>query len=131
MHDKICTIREFKTRNFTVTVNAVYDGDLDLSWDDTGEIEKGLSDGTYVAFGVVATVTHKSLGIVGRDSLWNCIYKDPIEFMDHKQCGRENHRLASEGNNARCGSYFADMIGRSIDEARKNIRAAQSIYVRV
>lgn len=44
------TIREFKTKNFKVIVDAVEDFDLDLSWDDTGEVRDKLERGVYISF---------------------------------------------------------------------------------
>lgn len=93
------TIREFKTRNFTVRVDAVEDNDLDLSWDDTGEVASKLDSGDLLAFGVIVKVYHRPTGIeLGEDSLWNCIYESPKAFMDHRECGRQNREtLARDG----------------------------------
>lgn len=171
MSDYIGNIRKFETANFTVSVDAEYDWDTDLSWDDSGETRRKLESGGLVAFQVAVTVTHKGTGIeLGADYLGGCIYESIEAFQDHRECGRINRRRARrEGRfqiyrkqrkyehclgrgdklrkrgfatreraeawarqNAReewevfesgkCGSYFADMIGQAINEARKNFR---------
>lgn len=169
MEQTIGTIREFNTRNFRVTVVAQEDYDVDLSFDDTGEVRRKLESGEFVSFQVAVTVTHTPTGIeLGADYLGGCIYRDIDEFQDHRECGRVNRRrLRREGRfqiyrkarkyegcltrgdklrkrglatreraedwarthatepwevmeSGQCGSYFADMIARAIEEARKN-----------
>ena len=39
-------IREFETQNFRVIVEALEDNDVDLSFDETGEVLRDLQDGT-------------------------------------------------------------------------------------
>jgi hypothetical protein len=39
--------------------------------------------------------------------------------MDHRACGKQNRKWAKQGKEGRCGSYFSDMIGEAIAEARK------------
>ncbi len=117
-------IRRFKTRNFSVHVNAVEDSDIDLSWDDDGTVMAGLESGRFQAFGVVVTVYCRGAE-VGTDSLWNCIYESPRAFMDHvgiKPKGR------ADGRNY--GSYFSDMVRTAIGQARKHVADFRSIRVR-
>jgi hypothetical protein len=124
------TIREFKTPNFRVVVDAVKDDCTDLSWDDTGEVLAKLESGEYLAFGVRARVFHKDLGEVSADYLGGCIYESIDAFQDHRECGAQTRKLRESGSNAICGSYFHDMITESIREARKAILKAQGIRVR-
>lgn len=121
----IKTLRRFERCNFTVDVKAVEDFDLDLSFDETGEVRKQLESGELCSFGVIVTVYCKGQE-VGEDSLWGCIYKRPEDFMDH-------HGLAAKSRKDGCnyGSYFVDMIRSAIAEARKNLSALNAVRVRV
>ena len=123
-------IREFKTRNFRVIVDAVEDYDVDLSFDDTGEVRAKLESGEYVCFTARARVIHNALGEVGTDYLGGCIYSSLDEFQDHRECAAQTRKLRESGSNAVCGSYFADMVAESIKGARATIRKSQAIRVR-
>ena len=129
MRDHIGTIREFKTKNFRVVVDADYDYDTDLSFDDTGEVRGKLESGEYVAFQVKAAV-YMNGAEVGVDYLGGCIYSDISEFQDHRACGKYNAELAAKGETARCGSYFKDMIHSAISEARKHVKTMQGVHIR-
>jgi hypothetical protein len=94
---KIGTIREFKTKNFHVVIDAVEECDLDLSWDEDGSTRKGLENGTLIAFCARARVFLRGSEIA-KDYLGNCIYKSLEDFADHKECGRQNRaRIKREG----------------------------------
>lgn len=123
------TIRRFNTKNFTVVVEALEETELDLSWDDTGEIKVKLDEGQLVAFLARVRVLFHGQEI-GVDYLGNCIYKTFGEFMDHKECGKLNREYEKQGSPARCGSYFHDMISEAIREARKALAQYQAIRVR-
>lgn len=114
------TIRQFKTKNFTVVVNAYEDCDLDLSWDEDEQTRKDLERGELVAFCVTATVYYKG-SEVGSDSLGGCIDKSIDAFQDHRECGKQNREWAAQGKKGRCGSYFLDMIHEAIAQARKTL----------
>jgi len=86
---KIGTIREFKTKNFHVVVDAVEEFDLDLSWDDDGSTREGLENGTLIAFCARARVFLRGKEIAS-DYLGGCIYKSLEDFADHKECGKQN-----------------------------------------
>ena len=102
------TIREFRTANIRVIVDAIEEYDVDLSWDETGEVLAKLESGEYISFCARARVIHDEHGEIASDYLGGCIYSDVSEFEDHRQCAAETRRLRSEGRNAICGSYFAD-----------------------
>ena len=120
MEANIGNIRTFETANFRVTVDAFEDYDVDLSFDDTGEVRRKLETGEYVCFTVHAEVIHKPTGTsLGEDYLGGCIYADIAEFQDHR------------GANGRWGSYFKDMIGEAIAEARKQVATLGNIKLRV
>ncbi len=88
-HSKIGTIREFKTQNFHVVVDAVEEFDLDLSWDENGSTREGLENGSLIAFCARARVFFRGLEIAS-DYLGGCIYKSLADFEDHRECGKQN-----------------------------------------
>lgn len=57
--DYIGNIRTFETKNFTVSMDAEYDYDTDLSWDESGKVRSQLESGDLIAFQVACRVTHK------------------------------------------------------------------------
>ena len=122
-------IREFRTPNFTVRVTAQEEDDLDLSWDDDGSVRKGLENGEFIAFCVKATVYYKGTELA-TDYLGGCIYRSLAEFMDHKECGKQNKLCAAKGEAGRCGSYFTDMVRTVCDEAREELHKLQNVKVR-
>src|SRR6266404_1369086 len=89
MQNKIGTIRECKTQNFHVVVDAVEEFDLDLSWDENGSTRRGLENGTLIAFCARARVFLRGKEIAS-DYLGGCIYKSLEDFADHKECGKQN-----------------------------------------
>jgi hypothetical protein len=86
---KIGTIREFKTQNFHVVVDAVEEFDLDLSWDEDGSTREGLENGSLIAFCARARVFFRGMEIAS-DYLGGCIYKSLEDFEDHRECGKQN-----------------------------------------
>jgi len=114
-------MREFNTPNYIVRVSAEPEMDSDLSWDETGRVRKQLENGDLIEFVAHVEVIHRATGaVIGEDYLGSCIYKSFDDFMDHRACGKQNRKWAKQGKSGRCGSYFADMIGEAIAEARKN-----------
>jgi len=89
---KLGTIREFKTQNFHVIVDAVEEDSLDLSWDESGETLKGLQDGSLIAFCARARVFLRGMEVAS-DYLGNCIYKSLDDFQDHKECGAQQRKM--------------------------------------
>jgi hypothetical protein len=93
--DYIGNIRTFETTNFRVSVDAEYDYDTDLSFDDTGEVRRKIDSGEFLSFQVAVTVTHKPTGTeLGSDYLGGCIYESIEAFQDHRACGIQNRRRA-------------------------------------
>lgn len=114
-------MREFHTENYLVRVSAEEEWDVDLSFDKTGRVRKQIESGDLIMFCAHVEVIHKPTGaVLGEDYLGNCIYKSFEDFMDHRKCGKQNRKWAKQGKEGRCGSYFADMIGEAIREAREN-----------
>lgn len=122
-------MRIFKTKHFTVVADALEERDLDLAFDEDGSIREGLESGEFTAFTAHVYVMLNGR-IIGEDYLGNCIYKDFDDFMDHKECGKQDRERAAQGKEGRCGSYFSDMIHTAIAEARKTLAKERSIYVR-
>ena len=113
------TIWRFETPNFTVTVTAETEHDLDLSWDDSGETADKLDSGELCAFCAKASVRFRGAEI-GADYLGNCIYAAPEEFRDHLGLAAKSRE---DGRNY--GSYFPGMVREAIREAREFIGAAK------
>jgi hypothetical protein len=114
-------IRTFETANYTVRISAEEEYDLDLSFDNTGRVQKQLERGDLIAFVAHVEVIHKPTGmVIGEDYLGGCIYKSFDDFMDHRACGKQNRKWAKHGKEGRCGSYFSQMISDAITEARES-----------
>ena len=122
------TIREFRTKNFQVIAQAFpEDGPVDV--DDDGETQQAVDEGTYVHFRVRVCVLYKG-NVLGEDHLGGCIYESIKDFMDHKECGKQNREWSEQGKEGRCGSYFTDMIHAAVAEARKTLADYRNVYVR-
>lgn len=123
------TIREFRTRQFTVIIDAIEDDAPDLSFDNTGEVRAGLESGRYVIFTARARAFH--LGVeLASDYLGGCIYESLDAFQDHKECGAQTRKLRAEGNAAVVGSYFAGMVSEVCRTARKALCGMRTVKVR-
>jgi hypothetical protein len=85
------TMREFKTKNFRVVVDAIEEFDLDLSWDEDGSQARRIDSGELIAFCVRARVFFQGIE-VGSDYLGNCIYESLKAFEDHRECGAANRK---------------------------------------
>lgn len=109
----------FRTKRFRVEMTAEDELDLDLSWDKTGEVAKGLEDGTYCVFCAKCVVYLDGCEIAA-DYLGQCIYESPDDFRDHV------------GARGAYGSYFRDMVETAVSEARDEIkrRVETAPYVR-
>lgn len=108
-------IWEFKTRNFTVRMTAEEEFDLDLSWDETGEIADKINRGDLDVFCAKCAVYYRGAEIAA-DYLGQCIYESPDDFRDHIGLAV---RSRADGRNY--GSYFSDMVRESIAQARKTL----------
>lgn len=118
----IGNIRTFETINFIVRVDAEYDDDTDLSFDETGQTARDIESGDLIAFQVKVSVTHKPTGAeLGADYLGGCIYKSIEAFMDHRECGVANRRrIRREGKFQvyRKNRKYASILSRK-DKLRK------------
>jgi hypothetical protein len=113
---KLATIWEFETARFRVTMTAEEEHDIDLSWDDTGEIAAGIESGKYDVFCAKCTVCLDGREIAA-DYLGNCIYDGYDSFRDHVGIAAKSR---ADGRNY--GSYFSDMVREAISEAREFLR---------
>ena len=125
---KLGNIRTFETANFKIVVDAEEEFDLDLSWDETGEVAEKLDSGEYIAFCAHAYVLGPNDETLANDYLGNCIYEFLGAFMDHKECGAQNREYERQGVAGRCGSYFSDMVSRVIEGARQAIAERRETY---
>lgn len=119
-------IRTFQTDKFAVTVTAIEDNDLDLSFDDDGEVRRKLESGELEAFAVKAALYFRGEEIAS-DYLGGCIYESPAAFMDHRGIRRY---CPPGGKPGQCGSYFSDMVRGVISEGRKILSEIQRLHIR-
>lgn len=109
----------FETENLRIVWEIAPEEHPDFSFDESGETAEKCADGTWQCFMSRMRVIHKGTGgTLGEDHLGNSIYENPSEFRDHI------------GARGRYGSYFRDMVGTAVREARKTLRALQSIPIR-
>lgn len=101
---------EFKTAEFTLTLSAEQDYELDLSWDETGETLAALESGRFVAFVARVRLEHDS-GITADDYLGGCIYESVDAF-----------RLE--------GGYFRDMVRAVCADMRASLARAGAVKLR-
>lgn len=113
------TIWTFKTRNFRVTLACEPERDIDLSWDDDGEAAAKIASGEWDCVTFRVAVYGPNGEELGTDYLGNSIYADVREFRREHIGARGAH-----------GSYFRDMIGEAIKEARDAMRNLQTVRVR-
>ena len=92
------TIWAFETAKFKVEFCAEPDSDLDLSWDDTGEVARNLDSGLWCAFAACVRVKYQG-SVIAIDYLGGCIHKDPSDFIGD--------------------SYFRDMVRSVCRDARE------------
>jgi hypothetical protein len=122
------TIREFKTKNFTVIVDAIEDDcgidDLHSEPEAQQEIIDNLNSGKWIQFTARARVLYHG-NTIASDYLGGCVYTSLEEFADHIESAKYKRET---GRNT--GSYFADMIATVCAEARKAILETQTIYIR-
>lgn len=101
------TIWEFKTKRFQVMVTAEEEYDLDLSWDETGEVSEKINNGFYMVFCAKAAVFLDGKEIAS-DYLSQCIYENLSDFKDNLGIAKTPY-----------GSYFSAMVRAVIEEARE------------
>ena len=107
-------IWRFKTARFTLVMTAEEEHDLDLSWDETGEVLEKVESGEYQVFMAKCSVLLDG-NEIGADYLGQCIYSNPLEFRDHIGMNLKGY-----------GSYFSDMVREAIEDARGFIKAMDS-----
>lgn len=97
MYDKVWT---FKTARFEVGLEFGPEYDLDLSWDDDGSVQDGLTSGRLFAF-TARTYVKLDGATIGENYLGNCIYASERDFMKD--------------------GYFHDMVRCAIADARRHL----------
>lgn len=99
----------FNTARFSIRWDVAPCYDLDLSWDDNGDVAANISSGLWLAFDsrIRVLLDGKEIAV---DYLGQCIYENPRDFRDHFGMNNKGH-----------GSYFSDMVRNAINETRKSI----------
>ncbi len=105
-------IWEFNTERFRIVMTAEEEYDLDLSWDDSGEIREKIENGLLEVFCAKCAVYLDGREI-SADYLGECIYETADDFRDH--LGLAAKRRADGKSYV---SYFSDMVRTAIKEAR-------------
>lgn len=109
MEHVIGIIREYRTRNFRVVIDAIEEDCPDFSWDESGETQEAIESGKYLVFVARARVFFKGHEVAA-DYLGNCVYESLEDFK-------------SPG-------YYSDMIHEVCSATRKYLRDIQSVKFR-
>lgn len=110
-------IWKFETARFTVVMTAEPEYDLDLSWDETGEVAESIESGKFDVFCAKCAVLLDGREIA-TDYLGQCIYETPETFRDHIGIAALSRKDGRD-----YGSYFSDMVRQAVAEARDYLRA--------
>lgn len=108
-------IWRFETKRFAVIFTAETEYDLDLSWDETGEVTGKIESGFFDVFCAKISVELDG-NEISADYLGNCIYENASDFIDHRGMIGKGH-----------GSYFSGMVKQAISEARDRIEDMESV----
>jgi hypothetical protein len=109
----------FDTARFVVKWEVTPSDDVDISWDETGEVQDNLASGLWCAFDS-RIVVELDGRVIGEDYLGGSIYENPSEFRDHIGMNKRGH-----------GSYFSDMVREAIKDARKTLASTPHIRATV
>lgn len=104
-------IYKFRTRNFTIRVDAMEEIDPDFSFDESGETQEMIERGDLLCFCVRASLSFRNSDIA-HDYLGNCIYENFHDFRDN--IGINKHKG--------CNSCFSDMVRQVIKEGREQMK---------
>ena len=104
----------FNVGRFSIYADIEPSSDLDLSWDDSGEVREKLDSGEFYAFDTRVSVWLNG-AMIGSDWLCGSIYADPADFFS------EHIGLAikSRADGCNYGAYFPGMVKEAIAEARQ------------
>ena len=125
------TLWTFSTARFRVVCEIEPDFDLDLSFDDTGEVAEKLESGEYTAFQTRVAV-YLDGNQIAADYLGGSIYANPEDFVtDHRDPDPMNRNSslmrAERGDNVSICHYFPGMVSEAIAEARKALSNVPTI----
>lgn len=137
-------IWEFNTDRFSVQFHALPEYDLDLSWDETGEVADKIEHGIYAVF-CAAIFIELDDQRIAESYLGQCIYENPEDFIDHRGLSEtatkeRAHREIQKAKNefARRSLYLRGKLNRgeisrryyerSIQPARDALRQAAKDY---
>jgi hypothetical protein len=109
-------IWSFRTKRFKVALDATPECDVDLSWDEDGEVREKINADVYsvVTFRVRVLLDGNE---ISADYLGNSIYENVRDFRDHIGLAAKSRK-----DGRRYGSYFIDMVHEAISEARDTLR---------
>ena len=116
------TIWTFKTKRFTISLILSESDDLDLSWDNEGEVRENLESGFWQAFDSEVRVSLDGHTLAS-DYLSQSIYENPSDFWTGHRTSDPMDRncsimRAKRGENVCICHYFPDMVRQAIREAR-------------
>ena len=113
---------EFKTKNFAIVLTAEDEWDVDVSWDETGQVAVDIERGDLEVFCAKVAVYFDGREI-GSDYLGQCIYRDPAEFAtqhrDPNPMNRNCSIMRAERGNVSICHYFPGMVSEAISNARE------------
>lgn len=121
------TMWSFSYGRFTLVAEIEPSQDLDLSWDEDGEVAENLDNGTYLAFDTRVSVWFKGV-MIAQDWLCQSIYADPEEFFtSHRDPDPMNRNCsimrAAKGENVAICHYFPSMVHEAVSMARAWVAA--------
>ena len=115
------TVWTFKTKRFTVALILSPCYDLDLSWDESGEVVKKIESGDYIPFDSELRVSLDGRTLAS-DHLGQSVYDDVSDFWtahrDTDPMNRNCSIMHAARGNVMIGHYFPDMVREAIREAR-------------
>ncbi len=129
------TIWQFNTAHFRVAFETLPEDDLDLSWDESGEVAESIESGELTAFVARVAVYLKDGELaLGVSYLGNCVYESAEQFyVSHRDSDPANRNCtamrAARGENVVICHYFPSLVREAVAAARKNLRQPQ-VYVR-
>lgn len=111
----------FETAQFAVVAYIAPDDEADLSWADAETID-AINTGEFAVFGMIVEV-EKNGHVIGRDSLWNCVERNPSQcFSEHWKAEKSfRNTLELKANNMAVCHYFPSMVAQAIADARSTL----------
>jgi hypothetical protein len=109
----------FNLGRFSIHADIEPCSDLDLSFDENGEVASKLASGEYEAFNTRVSVWLNGV-MIGSDWLCESIYANPVEFFSE----HVGLAIKSRADGRNYGAYFPSMVKEAIAEARSWMASA-------